>query len=134
MEVVGLIGAVGTLAETFGQGLKKLRKSYKIVKTFEVTVDDDLLNANVQATKLQIWGENLDGASVSPDALQLFPTIIDRAQEHIGEIAEVLGRYTSDVGDKGSNDRPKDIKSIVKGLSKLELKTKIKFATADHKR
>lgn len=131
MEVVGIIAAADTLTGTFLHGIKRLRKWYQTAKAFENTVDKDLLNATVQATRLQIWGEKLEAASCPAAASELFPAILDRAQDLIGEIARVLELYTT---DNESKDVPGDVKSLVKRFSKLEFKTKIKFATADHKR
>ncbi|KAI4261622.1 MAG: hypothetical protein L6R42_003179 [Xanthoria sp. 1 TBL-2021] len=131
MEVVGIIAAADTLTGTFLHGIKRLRKWYQTAKAFENTVDKDLLNATVQVTRLQIWGEKLEAASCPAAASELFPAILDRAQDLIGEIARVLELYTT---DNESKDVPGDVKSLVKRFSKLEFKTKIKFATADHKR
>ncbi|KAL8924703.1 MAG: hypothetical protein Q9208_003893 [Pyrenodesmia sp. 3 TL-2023] len=129
--IIGIIAGVDTLTETFLHGMKRLRRWYQTAKAFEDTVDKDLLKATVQVTRLQIWGEKLEAASCPAAASKLFPSILDRAQGLIGEIACVLELYTTGNESKGE---PRAVNSLVERFSKLEFKTKIKFATADHKR
>ncbi|KAL8637822.1 MAG: hypothetical protein Q9226_009072, partial [Calogaya cf. arnoldii] len=131
VAAIGVIAGVDTIAGTFLLGIKRLRTWYQTAKTYDKTVDQDLLHATVQVTRLQIWGERLEPASCPAAASKLFPAILDRAQGLIGEIAGILELYTSGNEHEGV---PREVNFLVERFSKLEFKTKTKFATADHKK